>query len=225
VPTVHSKWGIDVAVLAGDYLFAQGCLLGAAAGGEIPAILSQGLAEVCEGQIAEDQAIGDASRSVAQYLETIKLKTAALFRAACDMGACTAGAGPSQRAALAAYGASLGIVFQVIDDLLDLIGDEEIIGKPPGTDLKEGIFTLPVLIGCERDPEIRALLAGGERALDVVLPRLEAAGAVSEAFRMAEAEGRAARRALASLEATGDWVDALDTIVSGVMAQAAPARD
>lgn len=225
VPTVHSKWGVDVAVLAGDYLFAQGCLLGAAAGGEVPAILSRGLAEVCEGQIAEDQVVGDAGRSVDDYLATIHLKTAALFRAACEMGACTSGACPRDRRALALYGDSLGVVFQVIDDLLDLVGDEDEIGKPLGTDLKEGIFTLPVLLGCERDPSLRAALADGERDVMTVLHRLESLGAIEEAFQLAEREARMAREALSSMGRGGEWVDALDTVITGVMAQAAGTRD
>lgn len=225
VPTVHCKWGVDVAVLAGDYLFAQGCLLGATAGGEVPAILSRALAAVCEGQIAEDQVVGDPSRGVEEYMATIELKTAALFRAACDMGACTGGAASSDREALVTYGGSLGMVFQVIDDLLDLVGDEEIIGKPLGTDLKEGVFTLPVLIGCERDPSLRSALVGGERSLGAILPRLQASGAIGAAFEVADREAAIARDALASIHDTREWTAALDTIVTGVMAQAVGARD
>ncbi len=219
VPTVHAKWGTDVAVLAGDYLFAQGCLLGARAGGEVPAILSLGLARVCEGQIAENQALGAAGRSVGQYVETIELKTAALFAAACEMGACTAGAEPERRRALRDYGMALGLVFQVIDDLLDLVGDPDIIGKPPGTDLKEGVFTLPVLLGCKRDPGLRALLERGERRLEVVLPRLRECGAIDAAFAFADERADAARARLDGL-GSEDWVVALRTVVSGVLAQA-----
>jgi heptaprenyl diphosphate synthase len=219
-PTVHSKWGIEVAVLAGDYLFAQGCLLGAASGGEIPTILSRALADVCEGQIAEDQVVGDPSRGVRDYMETIELKTAALFRAACEMGACSSGAGRRERGILASFGVGLGVVFQVIDDLLDLVGDEDLIGKPLGTDLKEGVFTLPVLIGCERDPSLRDALAHGERELEFVLGRLEECGAIEAAFEVAEREAGAARTAIASLGTDAEWTAVLDTIIAGVLAQA-----
>ncbi|MBA2725637.1 MAG: polyprenyl synthetase family protein, partial [Actinobacteria bacterium] len=81
VPTAHSKWGIEVAVLAGDYLFACGSALGADAGGEVPGILARAIAEVCEGQIVETSAVGDPRRAVEDYLETIDKKTGALFRA------------------------------------------------------------------------------------------------------------------------------------------------
>src|ERR671919_1303030 len=96
VPTVHKKWGIEIAVLAGDFLFARGCALGAEAGGEVPGILAHAIAEVCEGQIVETANLGDPGRPVDDYTETIRRKTAALFRAACELGAATAGAGPQQ---------------------------------------------------------------------------------------------------------------------------------
>ena len=80
VPTAHSKWGVEVAVLAGDYLFASGCALGARAGGRVPVIIASALAEVCEGQIAETAIVGDPRRSVDDYYDTIRKKTAALFR-------------------------------------------------------------------------------------------------------------------------------------------------
>lgn len=219
VPTVHAKWGVDVAILSGDYLFARGCLLGAEAGGDVPELLSRGLADVCEGQIAEDEAVGDEERTVPQYLDTIGLKTAALFRTACEMGASTAGASAGACGALAAYGTSLGMVFQVMDDLLDLVGAEEEIGKQPGTDLREGVFTLPVLMGCDRDPGLRRDLARNDWVFEEVLDRLHSNGALSAAYGLAEREAAQARQALASLGAEGDWVEALEGVVSAVLAQ------
>ena len=217
-PTVHSKWGVDIAVLSGDYLFAQACILGAEAGGEVPLVLARAVADVCEGQITETGALSDPVRDVDEYLGTIARKTAALFRAGCEMGASTSGAPERARAALVRYGAELGVAFQIVDDLLDLVGDPNITGKISGTDLKEGVFTLPVLIGCERDPDLARALARGERDLPSVLASLEASGALEAAYDAAAVH---AERAIEAASATGDPAceDALTTIVKGVLAQ------
>jgi len=220
-PTVHWKWGIEVAVLAGDYLFAHGSALGAEAGHDVPAILAKAVADVCEGQIVETAALANPRRGTEHYVETISGKTAALFRASCEMGATTSGAGPVAREALAEYGHHLGIAFQIVDDLLDLVGDPAVTGKTPGTDLKEGVFTLPVLIAVEREPELGAMLERGQADLRVVLPILERTGALNDAHAVAEEHGSAARQA-SRRAGSGDWQLGLETIVEGVLAQVPP---
>ena len=220
-PTVHSKWGVEVAVLAGDYLFAHGSALGADAGHEVPSILARAVADVCEGQIVETAALADPRRGVEHYMKTISGKTAALFRASCEMGATTSEASGEARQALADYGRHLGLMFQIVDDLLDLVGDPAITGKVPGTDLKEGVFTLPVLIGVEREPGLAAALDRGEVDLDAVLPVLESTGALGAARDEAADHGRAATDASRRAGA-GDWQEGLETIVTGVLAQLPP---
>ncbi len=217
VPTAHSKWGTEIAVLAGDYLFALGCALGAEAGGRVPLILARALAEVCEGQIAETAALGSPERSVADYVDTIRLKTAALFKAACELGDTTSGA-DGAAAALEYYGECLGLAFQVVDDVLDLVGDAEVTGKVPGTDLKEGVFTAPVLIAGERDPALPEALARGERELETVMPYLLATGALEDAVALAGSFAGSARGALEPL-GSGAWREALEELVDGVMDQ------
>jgi heptaprenyl diphosphate synthase len=221
VPTVHAKWGTEVAVLAGDYLFARGCALGAEAGGEVPGILARAIGEVCEGQIAETSALNDPERRAADYTQTIVKKTASLFAAACELGAITSDATPETTAALTAYGAELGLAFQIVDDLLDLVGDPDQTGKVPGTDLQEGVFTLPVLIACERDPSLVAALASGHRELGEIMPSLEATGALGAAHEVAGDHGRAALGAIAHIP-EAEWTAALRHIVSGVLAQVPP---
>jgi heptaprenyl diphosphate synthase len=218
VPTVHSKWGVEVAVLAGDYLFAVGCILGATAGGEVPKILATALADVCEGQIAETQALNDPDRSVDDYLGTIGRKTGALFRASCELGASTSGAGPAERAALTGYGQNLGAAFQLVDDVIDLIGDPDVTGKTPGTDLREGVFTLPVLLASTRDRELRDALAAGERDLDWVLPYLRSTSSIEDTLAEARSFGEQATEAIRGLPES-EWSDALRTIVGGILAQ------
>ncbi len=218
VPTAHAKWGTDVAVLAGDYLFASGSALGAEAGGEVPGILARAIAEVCEGQIAETEAAGDPARPVEDFLDTIGKKTGALFLASCDLGAATSGAPAGLRAALVDFGSHLGLAFQMVDDLLDLTGDPKVTGKTPGTDLKEGVYTLPVLLACGKDPVLAAGLREGHRRLEDVLPVLRATGALSEAFERARAESRAAEEALGRLP-DAPWREALRGVLEGVLAQ------
>ena len=218
VPTAHSKWGIEVAVLAGDYLFACGCSLGADAGGEVPGILARAIARVCEGQIVETASLNDAHRSVDDYLSTIGSKTGELFRASCELGAATSGASPDQRAALVSYGTHLGLAFQIVDDLLDLIGDPKTTGKIPGTDLKEGVFTAPVLIASAADAGLADRLAAGERDIDRLLPTIRKAGGIEGAFAMAAscvADAGAALRALPDAE----WTNAMRMVLDGVLAQ------
>ena len=218
VPTVHSKWGIEVAVLAGDYLFACGCALGAEAGGEVPGILARAIAGVCEGQIVETAALGEPARPVEEYVDTIRQKTAELFRAACELGAATSDASEDRRAALVSYGENLGLAFQIVDDVLDVIGDPRITGKKVGSDLREGVLTMPFLLAAQRDDATRTALASGERDLSAVLPSLHETGAIADTITAAEGYAEAARSALAGVPA-GDWREALEAVAGGVVAQ------
>ena len=147
VATTHSKWGTDIAVLAGDYLFACGSSLGATVGGEVPLILASAISEVCEGQIVETTAVGDPGRSIEDYIEVISMKSAALFRTACELGAATSGASSEHRDQLVTYGESLGLAFQIVDAILDVVGDEALTGKTPEP-IAPGVYTAPVLLAC-----------------------------------------------------------------------------
>ena len=218
VPTPQAKWGTAIAVLAGDYLFASGCALGARAGGEVPILLACAITEVCEGQIAETEYLGDPHRKGSEYLETIRLKTATLFRAAAELGAATSTATAEERDRLATFGENFGIAFQIVDDLLDLIGDPETTGKVPGTDLKEGVFTLPVLLACERDADLLARLARGDRDLEALLPMIEATGALNLTKSEARAYANRASGALKGLP-NSEWRQALASLSDGVLAQ------
>ncbi|MFN2524821.1 MAG: polyprenyl synthetase family protein [Actinomycetota bacterium] len=218
VPTVHAKWGLQVAVLAGDYLFACGCGLGAEAGGEVPGILSNAIANVCEGQIIESESLEDAQRDPTEYVATVKLKTASLFAAACELGCSTGGVAGAGRAALIDYGLNLGIAFQLVDDLLDLVGDPEVTGKEPGTDLREGVFTLPVLLAAQRDERLAHDLGAGVRDLDQILRSLHATGAIADTLAEARKYGKGAAAALRDLPQS-EWRSVLEKTVEGVLAQ------
>ncbi len=130
----------------------------------------------------------------------------------------TSGASPEVRAALMAYGEKLGLAFQVVDDVLDLIAGTHDTGKGRGTDLQEGVFTLPVLLACARDPELGSRLVAGDRTLDAILPTLRATGALEDAAAMATDLGAGA---LDEITAVGSaaWREGMETIVDGVLRQ------
>ncbi|MEA2508645.1 MAG: hypothetical protein QOG21_727 [Actinomycetota bacterium] len=224
VATTHSRWDTDIAVLAGDYLFACGSSLGATAAGEVPLILANAISEVCEGQIVETTAVGDPGRSIDEYIGVISMKSAALFRTACELGAATSGATGEDRGQLVTYGESLGLAFQIVDDLLDLVGDEAATGKIPGTDLRAGVFTAPVLLACQRDPKLKDKLSEGTGDLDEILPTLWSTGAIADGFAMAVSYADRGRKALEALAPAG-YRDVLATIMDGVLAQVDVTQD
>ena len=221
VDTAHARWGVEIAVLAGDYLFARGCALGAEAGGEVPGILARAIGLVCEGQIMETAVLDDPDRTVDNYLAVIERKTAALFEAACELGAATAGAPSGARIGLARYGRHLGVAFQIVDDVLDLVGDPEITGKEPGSDLREGVLTLPVILAAARSPELASGLRSGNRDLSALLPAIVASGGVAAAMDMARENSREAVASLDPLPPS-EAVRSLGAIPEGVLAQVGP---
>jgi len=177
-PSVNALWGNHAAVLCGDMLLSHAYRVAADLGAAELRRLSHTLAALCSGQIAESSAQFDPARDVAHYDAAIRGKTAALLATSCWLGATTAGAAPQTADALARYGMELGIAFQIVDDVLDLYGHGLQLGKPAGSDLREGVFTLPVLMTLQRDPTLVELLVEGidERGVGEVARRVRAAG-------------------------------------------------
>ncbi|MHB8296217.1 MAG: polyprenyl synthetase family protein [Acidimicrobiales bacterium] len=145
VGTVNAKWGNLVAVVAGDFLLARASGIAAGLGTEVAELLAATIARLCEGQVREMHSCYDPSRTKASYLTAIAGKTAALMATACRVGAITTGLDRLMVEAVTEFGRSLGMVFQIRDDILDLVGTEAELGKPPGQDLVEGVYTLPVI--------------------------------------------------------------------------------
>jgi heptaprenyl diphosphate synthase len=169
-PSANSRWDNTVAILTGDYLFARASELSADLGVEVTRIMARTLAELCEGQIAEVQgSLGALPPDVPKlaptrqhYLDVISGKTASLIATSCRYGALLSGVDPAGVEAAAGYGWNVGMAFQLSDDILDITSDPEDSGKTPGTDLREGVRTLPVLHALDQDPagELAALLDG-----------------------------------------------------------------
>jgi len=194
VETVNAKWGNLQAILAGDFLLSRASEIAASLGTEIAALLARTIGRLCEGQIEELRHTYDPTRTEASYLRSIEGKTASLFATSARIGARLAGLAEHQVDALTEYGNKFGMVFQIVDDVLDITATDEQLGKPAGHDLVEGVYTLPVLrilaAGSDGSDELRALLggpldiAGRDRALALVRQSefISAAVATAEEF-------------------------------------------
>jgi octaprenyl-diphosphate synthase len=155
--SANAVFGNKASVLVGDFLFARAFQLMVQDGSlRVLAILSQAAATIAEGEVLQLVTQNDLSTTEARYLEVVMGKTAALFAAACQVGAVVADRGAAEEAALAEYGTKIGIAFQLVDDALDYAADQATLGKTVGDDFREGKITLPVLVAYEAgDPEER----------------------------------------------------------------------
>ena len=161
VESVNSRWGNLVAILAGDFLLAKASEIAASLGTEVAGLLAATIGRLCEGQVAEIKSAFDVTRSEEAYLTSIAGKTASLMSAACRIGGLTAGVDRHRIDALTVFGEAFGMVFQIRDDILDIVGTEESLGKPAGHDLVEGTYSLPVVYALADEsagPELRSLL-------------------------------------------------------------------
>jgi heptaprenyl diphosphate synthase len=156
--SVNSRFGNLMAIVGGDYLLARSAEIAASLGTEIAGLLATTLGLLCRGQVSEVKTAFSVGRTFEQYLEAIEGKTAALMATSCRVGALTGGAPRTEVEALTEFGRNFGIVFQLRDDVLDVVGTNGELGKPPGQDLAEGVYTLPVLHAPR--PAARALRAG-----------------------------------------------------------------
>jgi len=147
IDTINAKEGLDTAILAGDYIFSKACQLAAEANQQVGIIAAQTIAALSEGQAAEIAFCYDVSRTKADLEKAIYGKTAALLSAACRMGGICSGHNDDQQTALSYFGEDFGTSFQLIDDVLDFVSSAVQLGKPVGNDVKEGVYTLPVILG------------------------------------------------------------------------------
>jgi len=145
--SANAVFGNKASVLVGDFLFARAFQLMVDDGSlRVLAILSKAAATIAEGEVLQLVTQNDLSTTEARYLEVVQGKTAALFAAACQIGAVVASRPDREETALAEYGMKLGIAFQLVDDALDYVADQATLGKTIGDDFREGKITLPVLV-------------------------------------------------------------------------------
>jgi len=145
VETVNARWGNLQAILAGDFLLSRASEIAASLGTEVAGLLARTIGWLCEGQIEELRHTYDVDRTEESYLASIHGKTASLYGTTARIGGIVAGHDRSTIEALTEYGNAYGMVFQIVDDVLDLTATAEQLGKPAGHDMEEGVYTLPVL--------------------------------------------------------------------------------
>jgi len=158
--TVKSKWDNRVAMYTGDYIYAKALTIIAELSDPLlHQALSRAIVQMCIGEMEQIRDFFNTAQTVRNYLLRIRRKTALLIAISCQLGAAAAGAPPALYNRLYRYGYNIGMAFQIRDDLLDVLGTERQLGKPPGSDIRQGNITLPVLLAL-RDPEVRDELLG-----------------------------------------------------------------
>jgi geranylgeranyl pyrophosphate synthase len=203
-PTAWHAHGATAALTAGDYLFARAFAELASAGDlEGVRILSRSCLALVRGEAMQRRQQHRPDTPVDEYLQRIALKTGKLFEAACLLG--------SRDERLGRYGLLLGIAFQIADDILDCTGETLETGKVTGTDLREGIPTLPLLLAAAADPMVRKALAGGP--LDGVLVRVAASGALERSRGVALDYARNACAALDGVPARAELEALAEAVV------------
>jgi geranylgeranyl pyrophosphate synthase len=158
IVSLPARYGAPLAAAAGGLFFGRALTLFARCGQDAVSTAVKAAERVCVGQMLELQDRYNTSRTPARYIEAISGKTAGMFRLAAELGAMLGGADEMTQGHLAQYGITLGIGFQLIDDILDFTGNQEQMGKQCGNDLSNGNYTLPVIYALEECPKVGSLL-------------------------------------------------------------------
>lgn len=218
--SANSRWGNSVAILAGDYLFAHASRLVSTLGPEAVRIIAETFAELVTGQMRETIGVKRDEDPVAHYLRVVWEKTGSLIAACGRFGGTFSGGDSDHVAALERLGDAVGTAFQISDDIIDISSASEQSGKTPGTDLREGVHTLPVLYALGEEGEdgdrLRVLLDGPVTDDDAVT---EALALLQRSPGMAKAKatlGDFAAKAHAELDTlpSGPANDALGRLVN-----------
>ncbi|MCA9994531.1 MAG: polyprenyl synthetase family protein [Anaerolineales bacterium] len=196
-PTVHSIWGRTFALLTGDYLFAKVYQMMAPYGSRQNVIMSNACTRLVEGETLQATAAKAGEMDQETYKEVISRKTASLFEAAARMGAIQAGADEPLENALADYAYNLGLTFQIVDDILDIIGDPETMGKPIGTDISQGRGVVVAQNGHATELVAEAVLE--PNSVEQMINDLRESGAVQLARFQAQRVAQRAREALTAV--------------------------
>jgi heptaprenyl diphosphate synthase len=216
VDSAHEIWGNNVAILTGDLLFARASQIVSKLGGKALRLQAETFERLCLGQLHETVGPAENEEVVDHYIKVLGDKTGSLIAASAEMGIIFSGADQSYREPMRKYGESIGVAFQLIDDVIDIHSDGKTSGKTPGTDLKAGVPTLPVLYlrqDAKTDPKSQELIAiidaglEDEATLQMVIDELRVHPATERAFQEAK---RFADQA----------VEALDGIPDGSVKQA-----
>jgi octaprenyl-diphosphate synthase len=210
---VHSRWGNDVTVLLGDYLYIKSMAMALTHDTlDIVRLLCDVTLRMIEGELYQLTKNGDADITEEEHFEIIRRKTAYLFGGSAQIGGMLGTVTPEQQEALREYAFNLGIAFQVVDDLLDFTGDAAALGKPIGADLREGKMTLPLIhllrsghaAGERIVRDIIATRAVAEQQWNDLLQMLNEHRSIDYAFRRAEEFAERARKPLSAFPSSSE---------------------
>ena len=207
--TIHTTWPVGATVLAGDYLLARSAALVAELDRPpLLGIFADMLCTICAGEIQQMFATPEERRNRDTYYRHIEAKTASLCAAGMQMAGILGGAGERQVTAMRRFGLEFGLAFQIADDVLDLTMDEARLGKPAGSDLRQGLVTLPTLYYLEQvedDVAVTAVLSGrrDEDSVRAAIEAVQASGATEAALAQARAHARQSQAALLALPENG----------------------
>jgi octaprenyl-diphosphate synthase len=226
--SVNSRWGNDITVLAGDFLYTKSMAMALSQDNlKVLRLLSDVTLRMIEGELLEIERNGDLAIGEDDHIDIIRRKTADLFSACLRIGAILGEVGPERERALAGYGLNLGICFQMVDDILDFTADEKVLGKPVNNDLREGKLTLPAIYllrknGTPAADRIQTVFADrgfGRVSREEIVRMARESGALAQARRLAADYAERARLELAvfdrspyreALEALPDFILARD---------------
>lgn len=203
-PTVKSKWDNRTAIYTGDYILARALeRITHLTEPRIHRILSKAMVDMCVGEIEQIEALYQWNQSFKTYFWRIRRKTALLMAISCQLGGLVSQAQEKVVQALYRYGYYVGMAFQITDDILDFTGTEKQLGKPAGSDLKQGNITLPVLASF-RDPAVRQAVINefntGSPNIPKIINLIIQSGGVTIAKKIAQRYLAKARKALHDLE-------------------------
>lgn len=221
-PTVNSVEGWKSSIIVGDFILGRVGQLASGISAEVTRAVSDAIVAVCIGQSQETAQLYNADRTLEQAHASIRNKTAELLASACRIGALVGGASEETVERLGSFGRAFGMQFQIVDDVLDLVSDEERLGKPTGNDIHNGVFSVPVLLAGQ-DPSVSAELysvlktaadpASAARALELVRASTGCVEAMEEAHAYA-AEAMEALRPLVGQTPALDVLGNLPTLYS-----------
>ncbi|PIX52376.1 MAG: heptaprenyl diphosphate synthase, partial [Candidatus Aquicultor secundus] len=186
IPTVNAVWGEQVAIAAGDYLFATAFELLSHTPIRAVEIMVNAAVDLSLGELDQMVTAHVADQSMGDYVQKARRKTAALFAACCQVGSYLSGASEAEVAALTRYGEDLGVAFQIYDDVLDIVGGKQ-TGKATGVDVRDGTVTVPMLYALEtlgRQSELAAIIANvtpSDSEVEAALAMIDQSGAVARA--------------------------------------------
>jgi heptaprenyl diphosphate synthase len=196
-PSAYARYGPAASLVAGDYLFCRAFELCGRFEERLVHTAARACIQLTEGEVMEGRMRNRAAANIDDYIAIITRKTASLFSAGGRVAADLAGARAETIGEMERLGHAVGLAFQMVDDLLDILGPEEKIGKPVGSDLRLGIMSLPVVLGLRSNLELQTLLGSGKclegRALDRVLKLLREPQIIGRGRAMAAQQVAAAR--------------------------------